>query len=295
MNHPHFHNIDLKFLLIIFSFFILIFTHAQAPVQYMEKKNGKLQTFYPDSKTLMSEGEVHKHLKTGLWKNYDKDGSLKSEETYLNGILNGTFTTYYAHSNFSIKGNYTNGIKTGQWETYNEMKKLTQIETYDNNGNKIGLQEKFSPKGILSDYIFIDSLKNKTEYKYDSNGKLIARQYYHNDTLEGLQYSYNYFSNYYGSQNDTLPTAVINYVHGKKEGPAKYYENGRLIRMENLHNGVLNGWYLKWDAKGLLQDSAMYSNGRKNGPDYVYEKGKLSSLTNFVMDSPDGAQYFYDE
>jgi TonB family protein len=276
---------------LLISFFSFISIHAQTSPEEMKKKNGKMTIHYHDTKTIQSQGEVHKHLKTGVWKNYDEKGRVTVSETYANGILDGAYVEYFSNGAVKVKGSYTNAIKSGQWEIFNFSNIKTKVENYDNKGNKIGVQESFDEMGRLQTYTVVDSLKNKIEYRYNTNGKLMSKQSYHNDSLEGLQYFYHYF----GYPVDTLPWNIIDCSLAKKESVSKFYKYGHLIKLENLKNDLLEGCAITWNENEIIQDSTFYSFGRKNGYSYQYKNGKIISRLNYKSGMQVGEQiYYYD-
>ncbi len=56
----------------------------------------------------MQVGNYENGLKTGLWKEYYPNGSLKSEITYLKGIPLGPFRSYYPNGNLAVAGIFSN-------------------------------------------------------------------------------------------------------------------------------------------------------------------------------------------
>lgn len=53
-------------------------------------------------------GNYENGLRTGLWKEYDPNGNLRYEVTYLKGIPFGAFRSYYPNGNLAVAGIFSN-------------------------------------------------------------------------------------------------------------------------------------------------------------------------------------------
>lgn len=142
--------------------------------------SGGYSTFYYESGTKMSEGEMHKGLETGqwtswhengnlksignyidgisdsLWKWYDESGILTGTGTYLHGVKKGTWMHYYPNGVVSDSGAYLGGLKEGLWKYYHENGHL-KFAIHYKAGKMHGEKILFSPLGNV---VKIDYLEN---------------------------------------------------------------------------------------------------------------------------------------
>jgi hypothetical protein len=89
-----------------------------------------------------------KGLKQGLWKEYYKNGSIKTECHYLNGVLDGIYTSYYSNGNKHVEQLFKNGKHWDYSKSYfpnGQLRDLAQrnegamqkFEIYDKQGNMV--------------------------------------------------------------------------------------------------------------------------------------------------------------
>ena len=89
---------------------------------------------YSSKGLILIEGNYNDNgVKTGLWKEYYKNGKIAVEEIYFNGKLNGEYKSYHENGNVWCIGNYNNGNKEGNFEIYNQSGKLIIILQFVNN------------------------------------------------------------------------------------------------------------------------------------------------------------------
>ncbi len=87
---------------------------------------------YSKDSILLIEGQYDKNkLKTGLWKEYYKNGKIASEESFLDGKLHGYFRSYHENGNIWCIGNYNQSNKEGKFEIYDQQEKLILIQNYN--------------------------------------------------------------------------------------------------------------------------------------------------------------------
>lgn len=145
---------------------------------------------YYENGQLMYSGNYRQGLKNGRWDYYHSDGLIKMMIDYNRGIvtkeefINGTFTTYFDDGSVAKSETYKNGLKNGQF-----------IEYYPNEDQKIIVKEKTTPYDLdelvvetknhqIKKIVNYTSGKKEGEAKeFESNGKEIKREYYHNGVL----------------------------------------------------------------------------------------------------------------
>ena len=125
--------------------------------------------FYTEEGVMESKGEMEGKKRIGKWVYYNTDGkSILSEESYMNGLLNGEAKTYYASGKITEILNYKNGKLHGN------------IKRFADNGN------------LLDDLNYVDGKLQGLAKYYNLQGKLIYRGAYDNDERIG---KWEYFEN----------------------------------------------------------------------------------------------------
>ena len=61
---------------------------------------------------------------------YYKNGKIKEEKNYKNGMLNGNLKHFWENGNVHTTGRYKNNKRTGIWSTYNRKGHLILQESY---------------------------------------------------------------------------------------------------------------------------------------------------------------------
>ncbi|HEU4633016.1 MAG TPA: TonB family protein [Flavisolibacter sp.] len=116
---------------------------AQAGYYKENKMNGIWQTWHSNGQKKDS-GLIKNNLLTGLWKEWYPSGRLKFECTYQEnsaytvksvsnayyGIKNGGFTSWYEDGTMESNGTYTNDIMEGEWKFYHTNGTPSTVEQY---------------------------------------------------------------------------------------------------------------------------------------------------------------------
>ena len=99
-------------------------------VEYSEgKHDGKEQRFYPEGG--VAEEIIWKDgLKNGHWKQFFRNGQLKSTATYVNNQLDGVFVIYYPDGKKQVEGAYRHDAPDDEWKRYDEKGKLISTIKY---------------------------------------------------------------------------------------------------------------------------------------------------------------------
>lgn len=137
----------------------------------------------------VSEGRYLNEKKHGLWKYFNQDSVVISEEHYGYGIPIGTWHTYYANGTLLEEITYINGVKEGPWLQYFYDGPIKTKATYIN-GKLEGLATFYHPNGSifisglyknnLKDGVWMHLNKEGVAEKREiwSNGFLVAEEYY---------------------------------------------------------------------------------------------------------------------
>jgi len=234
-------------------------------------------------------------LKTGYWRAYYKNGKLKSERNYLNGIQKGISKTY------DLKGKIA-AIKNFSADTLNGSEDIELIKLY----------KEFYPNTYKEKLVggFFNNMKQGMYREYDKSGKVINGYIYKNDTIlaEGLILDNGTYDGFWktnfpsgkkysegnyekGAKNGEW---IFYYENGKKQQIGKYknqipagewkwyYENGALKRIEYYRKGKLEGSQIEYDNVGNELTNGEFYNGLREGP-WFYHIGDYKEVGEFTM------------
>lgn len=227
---------------------------------------------------------------------YDLRQTIPKEVYYTNsyGVKNGSYKLYSEYGGVISEGNYKDDNMVGTWKFKDEKGISTDIETYDNSGNKNG--------PWIKNCIFNRNLKG-TEGTYKNNkkdglwihyfcqsntteSKLESEETYANDVLNGQCKYYH--------EDGTSENGIM--LEGRKSGEWKYYDiNGRLSKTE-IHGTTKSGNYTIEFTKYYQNGSVSYKGkavvGFYYNIDYMigeeleyYEDGVLFSKNTWNSDS----------
>lgn len=185
--------------------------------------------------------------RTGPWKGFYEDGTLRYEGTFLSGKPVGTMKRYSAEGHLIVEMNFYEGTDRCHATMFrpNGTKRATGI--YD-------AQEK-------------DSVWTY----YGSDETIRLSESYRDGQLHGPSVSY------YPSGTISSKTLFRN---GLKEGAhLKFFGNGDTMLIANYRNNKLHGEYLTYHQDGINQISGRYVNDLKDG-DWSYhdEEGVVQSV-----------------
>ena len=124
------------------------------------KYNGKVYWYYPSGE-LLREGFFIDVLPYGEWKEYYKDGTVKSKFSHKNGVKDGAYFYYYKNGQLWTEKEYKNGMLF-------MAKKL-----FDKSGFPLEKGNFNEGNGTLFVYDSTSTLIQKVNYK---NGKIISYQ-----------------------------------------------------------------------------------------------------------------------
>ena len=186
------------------------------------------------------KGNYKDDRKTGLWQVYESYPNQILEKAYfLNGNLNGQYTSYYTNDNQSVKsiGEYANGKKNNRWNYYSLVYDKSQIDSSGNykNGLKTGV------------------------WTYYNEGKISSAGEFHKNKRMGKWQFY-----LYDYSDDTEDTLIYfgSYREGLKAGKWTEFYNENINRkaIGKYVNGLKNGLWKFYGLYEALEDSGKYVN-----------------------------------
>lgn len=305
---------------------------------YDYNEKGIITTILKYSKGILAERERinrtdEENLKTGTWKDFYNDLSIKREINYNQGKKDGIYKEFDQKGNLNLILKYKNDLLV-QDENIEEDSIYVKND-YDKNGNLIfsgtyksnvpvGIHRYFDSTGnVINAYIYNEngikvsegiinkdgSKEGKWKLFYD-NGDLKAEGTYQNNSENGL-WKFLYKSGKVEQEG--------NYKEGKYNGKwTWYYDDSKLRKEEAYYNGKEEGESVEYDKDGNIISKGEYFEGEKEGAwyyfvndheeigsyvtglrdgkwKYYFDKGqnKIEFEGNYVQGNPDGKQKYY--
>ncbi len=163
-----------------------------------------------------------------------RDGQVRYEQKYKNGVPDGVYKEWYENGQIKIETNYENELQFGSFKKWYENGQLKEQTTL-----------KYSAA--------IGSIKH-----WHENGQLAYEIELKDDFTPSEDHNY--------LVND-LKSYGVNYVFYDRLYNGKYriyYENGQIAKEATYDNGKLVGTYKEWYKDGVLKQEAT--------PEYIAEK-----------------------
>lgn len=225
-------------------------------------KDGDILTYKyldPNNNKTLSTGET----KGGKlsFKKYDKNGYIISEGVLNKGLEDGIWKFYNSGGVVVRMTNFKEGVESGEYKMFFEDSKTIKEKATYVDGKLDGLYEEFFANGkIKSRGYFQDDAKVGEWIEFYPNGKIQRRVFFLDGEVNGTSQSFD------GMGNPTIE---------------EYYKNGSFSDI-TLFN-----------SNGDVFQNLMLKNG--NGPfELNYPNGKKYLSANFVYNSKDGDEFFYD-
>jgi len=204
-------------------------------------EEGKITAGYVFSKGNMTgEGIVDEEgIKTGPWREYFMDGTLRAVGSYVAGKPVGDWKYYYENGKLESEGKYTKqGTPDGIWHWYFEDGSLRRMQE------------------------FIAGVEDGVYEEYEETGKQIVKGQYAEGVEEG-EWVYD-FGNY---------RETGNYRSGSRFGKWKSYYNDGTLRFEGEYiDDNLNGHVTLYWPTGKRKDDGNFVNGSREGDWITYNE-----------------------
>ncbi len=218
------------FTTILFLFSITMF--AQSSYNKLDEKgnkNGPWKGYYAETKNIKYEGTFEHGKEIGVFTFYDNTKSKSIVATReFNPKDNSAYTIFYDPlKNKVSEGKVVNKLYEGQWKYYHKASKsIMTIENY--NGGKLnGLRTVFYPSGkIAEEMIYKEDKKNGYYKKYTESGIIIEESNYKNNEFDGLAI--------FRDADDGTIVSKGKFVNGKKAGIWQFFQEGKLVKEENM-------------------------------------------------------------
>lgn len=210
--------------------------------------------------------------KEGLWQNFDDDGRLLSQETYINGVLQKDDSNPNVSIDFETEF-HKNGQLKSEYVLLDEMKSGVK-SNFDENGARL-ISEVFEKDILIANGWFNqEGLKDSIWQNFYPDGALLSKGKFKGGKKEG-QWIY-YFTNSSVEQKgwfkDNLPSGQWTW----------YYPNGQIRRSEGFYRGKYQGDIIDYDTEGKIIQKQTYAYNELEGEYYYFigdhqEKGKMQN------------------
>jgi len=220
--------IKIKRLFFVFVFFACFFTSKKMDAQ-------KINQFDKNNK------------RTGIWKKY--------------------------HPNKSIRyvGEFKNGKEVGVFKFYDisNSRQPVIIKNFFKDSDSLFVQF-YTVSGKIQTEGFLYGKNRVGNWKYfNKNGTLMSEENYKNGKLNGEQLIY---------YSDGQITEFAIYEDGLKNGiTSKYASNGILIEEITYKKGKPNGLAKYFELNGNLKETGLYKDGKRVGKWEYYLEGKVAT------------------
>nr|MBK9652343.1 hypothetical protein [Bacteroidota bacterium] len=133
-----------------------------------------------------------------MQKDFYPNGSIRSEETLLQNIKQGTCNYYFENGRIKSKAKFDKGRQDGVTINYNSQGDIISLQTFKNGyltaDEKINRRDKFGLKQgawkafydnmqIKSEGVWDDDKKNGVFKEYTADGQILKTEVYKNDEL----------------------------------------------------------------------------------------------------------------
>jgi antitoxin component YwqK of YwqJK toxin-antitoxin module len=223
--------------------------------------------YYPNGKP-KTIASYRKNVPEGVRREFSEDGKVTAgyvfEEGKIisqgiideEGIKNGPWKDFYRDGQLKSEGIYNKDKRVGEWKFYYNNGQVEQSGKYNKNGKPDGLWKWNYPDGSLKrEENFLNGLSEGIMTEYDEQSKIICQGEYIAGLEEG-KWTYH--------TGDRWEEGT--YRGGMRNGEWKsYYPDGKLSFEGNYIDDNPNGrhtWY--WD-NGNRKDEGKFIMGRKDG------------------------------
>lgn len=191
------------------------------------RRHGLWKGIYEETKRPRYEGTFEHGKETGIFKYFDdtKAGSvIATREFKKDGSC---YTTFFDQKGNKVsEGKMIGKVHEGEWKYYHkESPVVMTIENYKN-GKLNGIRKVFyKNKAINEETGYVNGVKHGIYKKYAENGVLLEDAAYKDGEFHGT-------ATYKDPHGNVV--AKGEFVLGRKRGIWKFYENGKLVREENM-------------------------------------------------------------
>jgi len=247
---------------------------------------------------ISQEGTFLDNKKEGIWITYSPNGNIRTYMTYKKGVINGEAKIYNRDGVLQEAGKWDGNKWTGEYKffydngnpeyiwTYNENGERTGIQQYfyeDNNlkiegywenGKEVGIQKEYYPDGRLKrESNWVDGIINGVSTEYYATGEVKIVKKFENGVLDknsvvyyALENSNNNTNENNTNENNTNENNTNENTYNTFTGTGYntfYNEQKQVIREGQFKNGILiDGKKYIYNEEGKLLLIEIYEDGK---------------------------------
>ena len=197
--------------------------------------------------------------RSGSWKEYYPDGSLKAEGEYDNGTRTGPWKFYHPNGKTEQTGKYNKeGKPEGTWRWYYDSGQLLREESYYR-GKKDGMSEEYDAEGnLIEKGEYFEGLEDGVWFQLI--GDFYQRGSYRDGLRTGDWVAYQLQKGDNGT--DSLAIFKGRFLEDLPDGKHTYYwDNGKVRDEGSYVIGKKEGNWIKYNYDGTLFLIISYMNG----------------------------------
>lgn len=221
-----------RFLNIVLFFFFCQTLLSQTNFNKLDEKgekHGLWKGVYADTKNTKYEGTFEHGKEVGTFTFFDNTKSKRVIATReFDPKDNSAYTIIFDQlKNKVSEGKVVNKLSEGLWIYYHKAPKVIMATENYSKGKLEGLRSVFYPNGkIAEEILFKNNLKNGAYKRYTESGIIIEESNYKNNEFDGLAI--------FRDADDGAIVSKGKFVNGKKAGIWQFFQNGKLVKEENM-------------------------------------------------------------
>ncbi|MEM7161166.1 MAG: hypothetical protein AAF487_01885 [Bacteroidota bacterium] len=214
------------------------------------------------SEAKVEEGKYESNKRTGLWKKYFPNGSIKSRINYKRNIPNGDYVLYYENGKVQEEGTWKNNRNVNGFKRYYKSGQVQQDFLFASNGKRNGEQKYFHENGQMEVLVNIVEGKESGELKrWYANGDIKETKTFNDGIVDETSIK---------KYEEKKPEVI---VKEEEAVPVKVTEAPKKTEKTNLAIFKANGKNTLYNKNMQLSQTGMFKNGKlKDGKWYRYNK-----------------------
>jgi antitoxin component YwqK of YwqJK toxin-antitoxin module len=230
-----------------------------------------VKTFFYESGSRMSEGEVVNGKLNGMWNYWYENGQIKLQANYINDLEDSTWKWFNEDGSLIQVGDFKKGLQHGKWINYYPGSIVLDSGQYYN-GRQKGTWAYFYEKGNLSSVgDFERDLKTGIWKTYHENGKISTVGRYEKNSNVGIWQSWDSSGNLI-EEIEFMPdgNSKIIFACDKNRKPTvkngtgtykTFYEDGSIMQTGTIKNGGRSGIWVSYYQNGFSKEEGEFLNG----------------------------------
>lgn len=159
---------------------IILFSLLLSCSNEFNGKNGVKTTYFPGTKRIFQTIEYQNGLKNGSFREYFKNGKIKTEHRFVNDTLNDTSFTYHENGKLALIQVLKMGSKEGIWKKYNKEGHLySEISMKDGELDGPSIIYTYRSGKVLKRVNYKDGDQHGKQEIFYNNGKPESVMYFH--------------------------------------------------------------------------------------------------------------------